>query len=493
MTDMSSGLRGALQTPNDLQNGYLQPVWDLGARITSESWAMQTQEYTRSSQEVDWFQYENNGMLTAFAAGNNGDSGYNTVRSPGNAKNALTVGASLNARSRIPPDIARPESSGFAVSLESTGSPVLDGTRIGILPAGTSFPEGRVTVSPANPFDACSGVKSAKGTVLVASRSGGDCSDRAKAQNAAQAGAKALLLVEDGQTCGTRQVGPIAASIPTGSVSRKDGGILRDLGGTKATISRLLSSDEPWKAAIAGFSSRGPTSDGRVKPDILTPGDTVRSAEAGSGCGTSLKSGTSMATPAAAGAAAIVRQFLEEGRAKGSDTTKPSGALVKALLINGAEGLERGFAMHNGQTRPVESSNPFPSCEQGFGAVHLEQSLQATSVMAFDKGSLADEADTWEVCAQVGSGGGEEVRVTLAWHDHPATLASELQLVNDLDLSATGAGVSWPIESRDRRNNVERLVVTGPSPGQLRVTVSAHRLLTDQPFSLVISGDVSEC
>ena len=65
---------------------------------------------------------------------------------------------------------------------------------------------------------------------------------------------------------------------------------------------------------VASFSSRGPTSDGRVKPDVVLPGVNIISARAegtslGNSAGDSLYtslSGTSMATPHAAGVAALL-------------------------------------------------------------------------------------------------------------------------------------------------------------------------------------------
>jgi subtilisin family serine protease len=55
---------------------------------------------------------------------------------------------------------------------------------------------------------------------------------------------------------------------------------------------------------VADFSSRGPTPDGAVKPDVVAPGVDVLSALPGGGYGT--ESGTSMATPHVAGVVALL-------------------------------------------------------------------------------------------------------------------------------------------------------------------------------------------
>ncbi|MBI4018021.1 MAG: S8 family peptidase, partial [Candidatus Aenigmarchaeota archaeon] len=81
--------------------------------------------------------------------------------------------------------------------------------------------------------------------------------------------------------------------------------------------------------AISGFSSRGPTKDGRIKPDIAAPGEPITSLNNGGGFSTF--SGTSMAAPHIAGIAALALQAR-------SNLTPEE---FKALLMNTADGREK--------------------------------------------------------------------------------------------------------------------------------------------------------
>jgi len=242
---------------------------------------------------------------------------------------------------------------------------------------------------------------------------------------------------------------------------------------------------------MAAFSSRGPTRDGRFKPDVVAPGTAIlstrsRNAQATTDWGVSSDSafmfdgGTSMATPLVAGCVTVIREWLR----KKQGLAKPSAALIKALLINGARDI-------GGQYVPSEAGSS-PNFAEGFGRVDLANTMGPLAPQ--ETISFHDEADVLDT-------GQEKVfpvdvpanaaflRATLVWTD-PAGEA----LQNDLDLIVRAANGSerhgnMPASSTDfdRINNVEQVVWTGIPAGAATVTVRAHRItLNPQSFALVI-------
>jgi serine protease AprX len=143
-----------------------------------------------------------------------------------------------------------------------------------------------------------------------------------------------------------------------------------------------LAGDTPSddKNGMAAFSSRGPTDDGRIKPELVAPGTNILSArsrhpDAGTGWGEfdansnyAFQGGTSMATPLAAGAAAVVREWLT--RIKG--VANPSAALMKSVMINGAADMGVG-QYGSGATQEIPTRRP--NNVSGWGRVDLKDAL----------------------------------------------------------------------------------------------------------------------
>jgi hypothetical protein len=81
---------------------------------------------------------------------------------------------------------------------------------------------------------------------------------------------------------------------------------------------------------VPDYSGRGPAPDGRIKPDLLAPTN-VETASSASSTATQVFTGTSAATPHAAGAAALVRNFL-----RGSNFNIDPGQVYAYMIANGS-------------------------------------------------------------------------------------------------------------------------------------------------------------
>ena len=136
-----------------------------------------------------------------------------------------------------------------------------------------------------------------------------------KAQTAANHGAIACLVYNNEDT----SILPVieTSAIPCALISLQTGRDLLDLAGSGKTGTLRISSGTYIEQVhthptASTASSRGTTSDLRLTPSITAPGGTILSATAESDNSYAQLSGTSMATPNASGAFALVLQALRE-------------------------------------------------------------------------------------------------------------------------------------------------------------------------------------
>jgi serine protease AprX len=240
---------------------------------------------------------------------------------------------------------------------------------------------------------------------------------------------------------------------------------------------------------MVAFSSRGPTNDGRIKPEVVAPGSYVLSTRSRvtSSTGWALSGdplymfdgGTSMATPLVAGCVAVVRAHLRTAH----KIKKPSAALMKALIINGAHAM-------TGQYVPSEAGS-IPNNNEGFGRVDVQAVIGPygahESLAFFDEKKKLDTAEREDRTLAVPTGA-TRLKATLVWTDPPGE-----GLQSDLDLVVTSKKVerhgNMPPGSPDfdRKNNVEQIVWDSIPAGNVTVSVIAHGVtLGPQNYALVV-------
>jgi subtilisin family serine protease len=240
---------------------------------------------------------------------------------------------------------------------------------------------------------------------------------------------------------------------------------------------------------LVAFSSRGPTNDERIKPDVVAPGSYILSARSrvtkSKGWGLSgdklymFEGGTSMATPLVAGCAAVVRAFLRNQHG----LKKPSAALMKAMIINGARALA-------GQYVPSEAGAAANN-SQGFGRVDLQAVVGPyaanETLQFFDESKKLDTGEREDRTITMPAGS-RHLKVTLVWSDPPGE-----GLQNDLDLVVVANNQerhgNMPAGSKDfdRKNNVEQVTWNNLVPGNVIVSVVAHSIaVAPQSYALVV-------
>ncbi|KAF5422932.1 MAG: Serine protease, subtilisin family, partial [Candidatus Methanomarinus sp.] len=245
---------------------------------------------------------------------------------------------------------------------------------------------------------------------------------------------------------------------------------------------------------LAAFSSRGPTDDGRIKPDVVAPGTYIISTKSSvknpffelwdnydANSNYTYGGGTSMSTPIVAGTAALIRQYYMQ-----NESITPTAALLKATIINGAYNMTPG-QYGIGQYKEIQTR---PDNASGWGRIDIENSLFPASprIMQYHDNISLNTSESWNT-KYYSNNNSEPLQITLVWTDHPSIPSAAKTLVNNLDLTVVGPDGTYLGNGGDAINNVEQVELLTPVDGIYGITITGADIPhPPQPFALVISG-----
>ncbi|MBY6188179.1 S8 family serine peptidase [Marinobacter hydrocarbonoclasticus] len=339
-----------------------------GADIINNSWGSEPGRHPAFSPYAEAIAAaEAAGVVVVQAAGNDGP-GPKTLLCPACIEAGIAVANSTHGRF-------------FSTSLVPDGLPALY-ARQSHSPVQLQRPlhapiASSAQVDATNP-DGCSPFPedSFNGHIALIPR--GECSFQRKLNHASDAGAKAVVFY-DNQPGELLEQGTPSATRPAFMISQASGlrllETLNRIGPLSATLqpaTRKLVAEE-FTDRIAASSSRGPNGEPSIlKPDLAAPGTDILSATSPQhpnqpGFTFAMMTGTSMAAPHVAGAAALLRQRHPDWTA----------AEIKSVLTSTA-------------STPVYDTNTTnPASPFATGAGRLDLGTARDAVLTFDKASYA--------------------------------------------------------------------------------------------------------
>ncbi|KAG2389049.1 hypothetical protein C9374_014449 [Naegleria lovaniensis] len=492
----------AVYPPNSLSEDYFPFAYKLGSRIHTNSWGggAGILGYSIDTADIDKYVWEHKDMLILFSAGNSGDAmGYSSISTQAEAKNILSVGASMNplATFQYVTDKLL-DMNAYAQNYAKQLLSILD------CPAENQNSSSTCSGFNSDFLETCQFLRNFKTEADCCNTTGKYCSN-------------------SGCGCAFYGLGSLCCR-----KCRSDR--------MKTSYSNTVYNKEN----IAYFSSRGPTSDGRIKPDIVAPGYFIVSARSHNTLSTPMTcsessqdvsqavlqmGGTSMSCPLTAANAALVRQYYTEGwyydgKNNTSKGFKPSAALMKATIINSGVPL-LGYLDLSGFLLPINdaSSNPEFRLQakyiEGFGRIQLDrvlmfdnstrklligrkENIKTSSSVKDEFGdpviSSEEESHTYCIAPKV-SGTMNDVKITLTWTDYPSNPARGRHLVNNIDLGCKidrdvyfGNSNTSNTFDRDNVNNVEQLVFNNVQ-SRIVVNIAASYIYKAQSYALVVSGE----
>ncbi len=241
---------------------------------------------------------------------------------------------------------------------------------------------------------------------------------------------------------------------------------------------------------VADYSSKGPTSDGRIKPELCTRGSYVYSSAPDKDDHYEWMSGTSMASPSATGIGILVAQQFQ--MITGGYEIRHD--ILKSVLANTA----------------IDKGRKGPDYEVGFGlidakaAVDTVRSLDSTSPLIYSGKML--HGDRKEFTFELKSS--NLFKATISWVDPEANPAHNQSLVNDIDiwLENIESGKKYYPFTLDKDNptklatanklnkvdNIEQVLVENLPAGIYKFIVKGERIISDdQEYAIASNISIS--
>jgi hypothetical protein len=214
------------------------------------------------------------------------------------------------------------------------------------------------------------------------------------------------------------------------------------------------------------YYSKGPTSDGRLKPEIAAFGFSVHSTVPNNRYGVNY--GSSMAAPQVTGVLALMYERYRQL----NNQHNPPAALMKTIVCNAATDYEV----------------PGPDFAQGYGWLNALPAIEMIEQKQYLHDSLQQNQEkTFPIEVKEGA---HQLKVMLYWNDVPPSYFSAIALVNDLDITITAPDGTvhrpWgpdtldvmraAKEREDHINNMEQVVISDPMPGRYIVKIKGFAI-----------------
>jgi hypothetical protein len=241
--------------------------------------------------------------------------------------------------------------------------------------------------------------------------------------------------------------------------------------------------------ALNSSSSRGPASDGRIKPDICAVGTSVYSTTDANGPSTyNVKTGTSMSCPGVTGTLAVLMQAYKDI----NSGAEANGTLLKGIIQNTAEDL----------------GNPGPDFRFGYGRINANRAYEVIADGSFSSDTVANnDSASFSFAIPANT---VNAKFLLIWADPQASPNASRDLVNDLDMTVDFEGSTyqpWVLDptptvaslnsnatrARDSLNNMEQVTLLNPIAATATIKVKGHNIPSGtQKFYIIASYEKDE-